>query len=343
MPNVNINLGAAMPVMRRDAINAYAATVSGGQHSRADAAGMWLETELEEQNQRVYRKKYPQLKFAMGLVIPIRATVSRGKKTGSYKMYSHTGVAKWLTTGAWKDIPRASVSAERAYFQVREFGIGYGWELGELEEAQATGAPLQAEESFAARRGSEQFLNQVGARGDDDVGIHGFLNLPNMTVVDAAPNSGGVHRWSTLGVNAKDAVAMKQDIDLLIRTMRLATNNVEKITRIWLPPSFWERTTSVFIPGTSKTARQHLEESFPGIRFDELDELENAGTYDGPCIMASAVTGPEDIWLEVPISYEIHGPFQDGLSWNQIGRSSTGGVITPYPQALIRMDFPADS
>jgi len=336
------SLGSAMPVMRRDAINSYAATASGGSSERADAAGMWLETELEEQNQRVYRKKYAQLKFAAGLVIPIRATISRGKKTGSYKMFSHRGVAKWLTTGAWKDIPRASVEAKRAYFEVREYAIGYGWELGEMEEAQATGSPLAAEEAYAARRGSEQFLNHVAAHGDDKVGIHGFLNLPNMTVIDAAPNGSGTYRWSTTA-NAKTALQMKEDIDLLIRTMRLATNNVEKITRIWLPPSFWERTTSVVISGTSKTARQFLRETFPEIRFDVLDELETAGTYNGPCIMASAITGPEDIWIEAPIAYEVHGPFQDGLSWNQIGRSSTGGVITPYPQALIRCDFPSDS
>ncbi len=343
MPVNATNLGSALPVMRRDAIMSYAASVSGGEQSRADAANMWLETELEEQNQRVYRKKYAQLKFAAGLVIPIRATVSRGKKTGSYKMFSHRGMAKWLTTGAWKDIPRASTEADRKYFQVREYGIGYGWEFGEMEEAQATNTPLAAEEAFAAKRGSEQFLNDVSAHGDDKVGIHGFLNLPNMTVIDAAPNGSGTHRWSTLGANAKTALEMKEDIDLLKRTMRAATNNVEKITRVWLPPSFWERTTSVVIPGTAKTAREFIRETFPEIVFDELDELETAGTYGGPCIMASAVTGPEDIWIEAPIQYEVHGPFQDGLSWNQIARSSTGGVITPYPQALLRMDFPEDA
>lgn len=337
------SLGNGIPTFRVDAAASFGQEVSGGNAQRADAAAMWLEEDLEAQNAKVYRRRYAQLKFAAGLVIPIRATVPRGRKTGSYKMYSHTGVAKWLTTGSWKDIPRASVSAERAYFQVREYAIGYGWELGELEEAQSQGVSLPAEEAFAARKGSDLFLNQVAAFGDDSVGIHGFLNLPNMTVIDAAAGAGGAYRWSTLGGTAKTALEMKADIDLIRRTMRVVTKNVEKVTHIWLPPSFQERLTSVVIDGTAKTALAFIRETFPSIKFDELDELENAGTYNGPCIMAANITGPEDLWLEMPIGYEIHGPFQDGLSWNQIARSSTGGVITPYPQALIRVDFAPDA
>lgn len=309
---------------------------------KTDAGSLWFAKELEQQIAAQYEKRYPEMKMAAGSVLPIRATIPRGKKTGSYKMYDYTGVAKWLTTGAWKDIPLASVSAKRSTFEVHEYHEGYGWELGELEEAQATGVPLQSFLANAVRMGMDKFLNDRGCYGDDDKGIHGFFNVPNMTVIDAPAGTGGAFRWSTTGATAKTALEMAADVALAIRTMRSVTNNVQRPNRCWLPSSFWEASNRVVLPNTSVTARQFIQQTYPEIQFDELLEADTAGTYNGPVMMFAHISSPDDLWLEVPIPFEQHGPFQDGLMFGVIARASTGGVITPYPMALLRMDFPAD-
>lgn len=309
---------------------------------RSDAASLWFQKELEQVIATQYERKYPEMKMASGQLIPIRATIPRGKKTGSYKQYDYTGIAKWLNTGSWKDIPKVSVSAARSTFQVREFGLGYGWELGELEEAQATNTPLQQIEATGTRMGMDKFLNDVGFYGDDAHGIHGATNVPNMTVIDAAAGTGGAYRWSTTGATAKTALEMAADINLFVRTMRTVTNNVHRPNRAWIASSFVEAARRVVIPSTSKTAWQFILETYPEITFEEVNEMEAAGTYGGPCIMALHISSPDELWFEVPIPFEQHGPFQDGLSFGVIARESTGGVITPYPMALLRMDFPAD-
>ena len=306
---------------------------------RNDAAALWFQKELEQVIANQYERKYPEMKMSSGAMIPIRSTVPRGKKTGSYKMYDFVGVAKWLTTGSWKDIPKASVSAARATFSVHEFNLGYGWELGELEEAQATGTPLEQFEAQSVRMGMDKFLNDVGMYGDANKGIHGITNVPNMTVIDAAAGTGGAIRWSVTGGTAKTALEMVADIALAIRTMRSVTNQVHRPNRCWIPPSFWEATNRVVIANTAVTVRKYLADNYPDIAFDEVNELEDAGTNGVPCMIFAHLSSPDELWLEVPIPFEQHGPFQDGLSYGVATRESTGGVITPYPMALLRMDF----
>ncbi len=308
----------------------------------ADTRTLWFQRELEVQLAEVYRTKYPELKFAEGMVIPMRATLPRGAKKGSYKIVSYTGVAKYFTSGSLRDLDLAGVKSERVEYAKHTFGNAYGWDLDELEEAQFSGFPLPAESLDSARRGNAIFLNDKLAFGDETKGYFGLLNQPNMTVVDAAAGSSGAYRWSTTGGTAKTALEMHEDIAFIIRTMRGLTQRVHRPNRIWMPPSFWERTLSVVVPNTEVTARDFIQRNHPDIVFDELDELETAGNYSGPCIMAAQINSPRDLWAEVPMRDEPHGPFEDGLRTNYALRSAVGGVQTPYPLALLRLDFPAD-
>jgi len=316
-------------------------TIDDGQ--RRDATALWWSQELEQQIVSSYKVHYPELKFAEGRVIPQRQTVPRGKRTGWYKMYGFSGVSKWFTTGSWKDLNLASASGVRKSFDIHEFGVGYGWELWEVEEAAATNSPLQALELEAAKRAQAIFLEENGAFGDINKGHNGLLNHPNMTVIDAPAGAGTKYRWSTTSGTPKTGLEILADIDLIVRSMRAVSRNMARPNRIWLPPAFWERTNSLFLPNTSQNVRTTLAGNHPGVVFDELNQLEAAGNYGGPAILAAMITSPNDLWHEVPMRDEPHGPFEDGLYTKFLLRSAAGGVITPYPMQLLRMDFPPEA
>lgn len=306
---------------------------------RQDAASVIFQRELEALQQRVYQRKYPSLKMAEGMVVPMRGTIPRGAARASYKMFSHYGVAKWLTTGSIKDMAMAGVSGERREYTAHEFGVAYGWDLWELEQSAFVGQNLQEQEIFAADRANAIFLNDKGLFGDADKGTQGFLNHQNVPVIDARIGSAGSYRWSTL-TTPKTALECQADIALAVRTMRELSQQVHEPTRCWMPPSFWERTVNLVLPNTSTTLREFLAKTYPQIQFDELRELETASAYGGPALMFASLMGPEDMWIEVPMRSEPHGPFEDGLRTNFVLRSQCGGFITPYPFALLRMDFP---
>ncbi len=309
---------------------------------RVDANSLWFQKELEEVIASTYEVKYPELQFANGSVLAFRATIPRGKKTGSYKTVSLTGLAKWATTGAWKDIPKASVSAKRHTFEVHEFHLGTGWDIGDMEEAAAANFPLPRHDTQAVKRGCALFTDDVLAFGDAAKGLQGLTNLQGMSVVDAPAGAGGAYRWSTTGGTAKTAMEMVQDVALLIRYMRAVTQYVHRPSQILLPPSFWEATNRVVLANTSKTVRSFLRENYPEISFREINKLENAGTYGGPVILATAPLSPDELWAEEPIPFEMHGPWQDGFQFGAAARQSTGGVICIYPMAVLRMDFPPE-
>jgi hypothetical protein len=311
---------------------------------RSDAASLWFQKELEHTITTQYEVRFPELKMAEGAVIPIRGTIPKGKRSGVYKMYDYTGVAKWLTTGSWKDIPKASAKGKRATFDVHEYAMGYGWELGELEEAQATNTPLLQFEANAASRGLALFLDAVGWFGDVAKGCHGLTNHPNITVIDAAQGAANAYRWGTYGSTSKTGLEMVADVALGIRTMRSVTKNVQRPNRCMLPSTFWERAQHQVYNATggNQSVMKFLRETYPEIVFEEHRQLDTAGTYGGPVIMFIHVSSPDDLWFECPIQKEQHGPFQDGLTFGALMRSSTGGIITPYPQAILRMDFAAD-
>lgn len=310
---------------------------------RSDAASLWFQKELEVTQAKQYEKRYPELSMASGALIPIRGTIPKGKKTGVYKTYGYTGVAKWMNTGSWKDIPLASAFGERKTYTVHEFAIGYGWELHELEESQANGVPLQQFEANAATLASDQFLNDKGLNGDVSKGIDGLTNIGNMTIIDAPAGAAGAHRWGTRGATSKSGVEMVADVALGKRTMRAVTNNVQSPNRCLMSSSFWERAQERNMGfGTDTSVLDYLRRIYSEIEFKEVREFESGGTYSGPFMMFLHVNSEDDLWLEAPLRREQHGPFQDGLRFGSIMRSSTGGVITPYPQAVLRMDFPAD-
>lgn len=308
------------------------------------SAALWFRSELETRLAEIYETERPEYQFAMGEILPIRGTIpARDGEIGYYHMWDHRGVAKWASTKSDTDIPTVAVERSKHTFTVHMAWLG--WEIGmaDIERArERLGESLEIHHMDAAAEGLDSMSDDVGFSGDSSKGIVGFTNIPNMSVLFAAAGAGGVYRWSTTSGTPKTAIEAKQDIDRMRRVLRAVTHLKHDITHVWVPPSFWERTTSLFISGTAKTLREHLMESYPGVIWKEVRRLESAGTYGGPCIMAARLTSPKDCWIEQPghlvpglterVRETIRGYFK---SW-------FGGVVCVYPLRFVRMDFAAD-
>src|SRR5690606_16317590 len=139
----------------------------------------------------------------------------------------------------------------------------------------------------------------------------------------------------------KTVAEIKRDIILLRSLIRTASNNVFKLGTVYYPPSFGDALT-ITIPNTGVTARQHLQEAFPEVRFVELDECETGGSNGGPCLMGVAAgLSPEELWLEAT-EYKEVGPHQENPFRVQMaGFREIGGVICTQPRALAKVEFPA--
>ncbi len=317
---------------------------SDAADGRNDNGVFWFREHLETRLAKVYQTERPQYQFANQEILPVRGTVpARDGEMGFYYMWDHEGVAKWLSAGSGTDIPTVSLKRDRKTFTVHRAALGWQVDMDDIERArERDGASLEFMNMEAAAEGLDSQFDDAAFAGDSVKGFPGFTTIPNMTVVIAAAGNGGAYRWSTLGATAKTTIEAKQDVDLLRRIVRAVTKNLHDINYVWLPPSFWERTTSLFIANTSKTLREHLLESFPGVTFKEVRRLENAGQYNGPVIMAAKITTEEDCWIERPDHLVPGLTVRVGETIKGYLKTSHGGVVCVYPLRFVRMDFPAD-
>lgn len=311
---------------------------------RGDSAVIWFQSELETRLAETYTTERAAYQFANGEVLPLRGTVpARDGEMGYTYMWDHAGQAKWLSAGSDTDIPLVSINRKRISYTVHRFALGWKLDMDDIARArEREGMSLEIVDMEAVAEGLDSWTDDVAFSGDASKGLTGLTTITNMTVLFAVAGTGGAYRWSTEGATEKTAKECKRDIDTMRRVMRALTKMKHDITHVWMPPTFWERTTSVFIANTSKTLREHLIESYPGVKWMEVRRLESAGTYGGPVIMAAKLTTEKDCWIEQP-GHLVPGEIErKGESITGYMKSFSGGVICMYPLRFVRMDFAAD-
>lgn len=332
-------------LIHRDDILKYAGDLGRNDAGeRDDSAIVWFQRELETRLAETYETERAEYQFANGEILPLRGTVpARDGETGYTYMWDHAGQAKWLSSGADTDIPLVSISRKRVSYTTYRAALGWQVDMDDIARArEREGMSLEVVDMEAAAEGLDSLTDDVAFSGDASKGLTGMTNIPNMTVLYAAAGTAGAYRWSTTGATGKTTIECKQDIDLMRRVIRAVTKMKHDITHVWMPPSFWERTTSLFIANTSKTLREHLVESFPGVKWVEVRRLESAGTYSGPVIMAAKLTTDKDCWIEQPDHLVPGLSERVGETIKGYLKTFTGGVICMYPLRFVRMDFAAD-
>ncbi|WP_252361416.1 major capsid family protein [Pseudomonas asiatica] len=121
-------------------------------------------------NEIVYADiQYPQL-------IPVDTSAPEWIKTVTYYSADKVGKADWINGNA-DDIPLASTERSKFETQIHMAGIGYGYGLEEISQAQMLGINLTADDAMAARRAYEEMVDRVALLGDSSKGFSGLFNF----------------------------------------------------------------------------------------------------------------------------------------------------------------------
>lgn len=129
-------------------------------------------------NQIVYGDiQYPDL-------IPVDTSAPEWVKSVTFYSGDKFGVAQWLSGNA-DDVPRAGSEMTRFESNVYTAGIGYGYGLEEISQANMLGVNLADMDAMAARRAYEEFVDQVALRGDTRKNMQGLINSSAVTAVTA--------------------------------------------------------------------------------------------------------------------------------------------------------------
>lgn len=288
---------------------------------------------------RVYEKVYGNIDYR-GLV-PVDTTGPEWLKSVTYFSTDALGQADWVS-GSADDIPLVDLNQSKTETNVAMAGIGYGWTLEELSQAQLLGFPLTDRKAKMARRASEEHIDKMAFSGDTRLGYYGIINHPSVAVIDAAATGTG----SSTFWKDKTPDQILADINSMLAGQFTNSRGAEMVDTLLLPYSVlhdigtrrlsdydtttileWIKSNNVF---TMQTGRALTIRG----RFD----FNTAG--DGGTTRMVAYRNDEEVFrLNMPMPYRFLPVWQSGpMRWEVPGIFRLGGVDVSLPEAMRYMD-----
>lgn len=295
--------------------------------------------QLEHIKASTYDVKYPQLKAASGEIFSIDTSASNGDDVITYRQYDQIGMAKIISDYA-DDLPRSDVKGKEFSSKVRSLGSSYGYSVQEIRRASKSGVPLQDRQARAARRSIDQLIDSIAWKGDEDSGLIGLLNNPNITAA-TAPTGATTSNVRWIGGSPKNPLEILEDMNKIVRDMISITKGVEAPDTILLPVEHWSKIrTTPLQTGSDTTIFDFFMMNNPSVRRVEwVNEL--AGVVDLPSgaagpkdVMIALNTEPDTMVLEIPQPFEQFDPEQRNLEFVVNTHARCGGLTIYYPLAV---------
>lgn len=136
----------------------------------------------------VYQTVYPDIQYPS--LIPVDSSAPEWIKTITFYSGDRMGVADWINANS-DDIPMVGTEMTKFESSVYEAGIGYGFGYAEIRHAQMLGMNLDTTYAAAARRASEEFIDNALIIGDARKGMQGFINHSAITPANAPTGGWG--------------------------------------------------------------------------------------------------------------------------------------------------------
>jgi hypothetical protein len=295
-----------------------------------DAAdSIFLTRQLEHTYAQAYETEFPE--FEARKFIPINNQISPTKRVLRYRKYNRVGSAKIIASYA-DDLPRSDVMAEEATALMKSTGNSYGYNLDEIEEAQAEGIDLDQQKGASARQAMEALFDRILWSGDAATGLKGMLNLDNVLTFTVPAGSGGAGtEWDSGDKTSADILADMIDICEYVPD---STNDVERVNTLLLPkPQYVQIATTPYDESSPTTILKYFNENYPGITVAGVRKLVGAGTA-GADRMIAFRRDPSVLQGIIPREFEQRPVQERNLEFIVNCRGKIGGVLVFKPLAV---------
>ena len=297
---------------------------------KTDAATAIFQRQLESIESRVYRFKKTQLRYRE--FIPVSNEDNPGAIFLTYRMYEQTGAAKIIADYS-TDIPSCDVYGQEFTIRVYPIATKMIWSFQELDAGNMANISIIEEKTSACKRVMSEEFNRITWSGDDEYGIVGLLNNPNVTEVTAATKTATGTAWANATPN--EIIA---DVRTMVRTVDDQSNGVWQMDTLLLPrDQYVQIGTTSRSEDNDKTIKEYLmtTDGFGITTIAGIVELANAftgGTEDGAVGYAN---DPEVLTLKIPMEPVLHAPQEKDLTVQQIFEARYGGVVVRHPLGMV--------
>jgi hypothetical protein len=176
----------------------------------------------------VYEIQYPDIQYPS--LIPVDTSGPEWIKSVTFFSMDKVGQAEFINGGS-DSIPLADVSRAKHEEQVYMAGIGYGYSLEEINQAQFLSMNLTSDKASSARRAYEEFVDDLTLNGKSEIGFEGLFNHSNPTAANVAQNAAASSRlWAS-----KTPDEIIADVNDLLSGVHTASKTVEMADTLLIP------------------------------------------------------------------------------------------------------------
>lgn len=229
----------------------------------------------------------------------------------STKKYGEAG----YINGNADDVPMADAALSASVAQVHMFGIGYGYDLADLNQARQGGYNLPAERALAARRVYELKIEDIVFNGDSSKGFVGLKGV-----------SGSVANTGTAITKWVGGTATAQQIanDLVTLIKLTGPGNTPTANTVVMDDAQFDIADTTFFSNGSMTAIDYIKRKYPGLRVAGVSGLTNGS---GKSLYIAYRRSPDVLALNLPMAHRFLPVYQAGpLRWEVPGIFRVGGV-----------------
>ncbi len=277
--------------------------------------------ELELIETEVQQVEYADLPFASGKIVPLDIQNKPAKTSVTYRQTSKLGSFA-LQRNYSSALPMIEVLSEEFTQKVYKYAGGYWYSDDDILTASETGWDIESEKVSGVKEASEQLLNTLIAFGDSRIGMHGFLNDPNI-LYSYAPY--------TIDSNSETFQILALLHDTVTAVVKL-TKQIEKPDTLILPvDQFHYLTTTMISDKLQLTLMEWFLKSSPYIKnVESINELAGAG--DGGTDMMKVYRRDRS-----KVKFRITQPLtflqmtRKGLGYERPAVLKAGGIVSYRP------------
>lgn len=304
--------------------------------SRLDAnETAFLELELTDIDQAAYEELTPGL-LARTYIPDLQPQPAQWADVYAYDTWKLIGSMKVSSPNS-DDGPRSTATKTRTSRPVKQFDGSYAWTVREIQQAAATGVPLDRMTVMAARMAADQAIDNMLAFGDSDLGIEGLYTLSDVTT-PVAPTAGV---WSD---NTPDQILA--DIAKLLGSVRTALRQTkapgfQKFVLLLPTLQYTQVATTPRASNSDTTILDFAVSKFPWLESIEEWDAGNGAGAAVPGTTDRAVIYPRNplcLGAVVPNDFSQLPPQERNQEIVVPTAASCGGVAARYPVAIQYLD-----
>lgn len=277
--------------------------------------------ELEDVEATIQRVEFSDLPFANGSIVPLEIQNKPWAKDVTYRQITRTGRFA-LQRSYSSNVPMIDVLSQEFTQKVHKFAGGYWFSDDDIQAVVHTGTDLEQEKIAGVKEASEQEMNDLIAFGNPKIGMHGFLNDPNI-LYSFAP-----YKIDSSSTPVQILALLHDSVTSVVKL----TKQIEKPDTVLFPVDQYHYLASTMISGALQTTilKQFLETS-PYIKnIESINELAGAGA-DGTDLMYLYKRDKMKVKARIMQPLSFLQLERKGLGYERSAVFKFGGIVSYRP------------